>query len=519
MEIAPRDLEKYATKCANDPKFFIKYFLKLNLTEYQEEIIDSIEKNPLTVCCIARQMGKTTALAAYVVWKLLYGKGRIINDTPMTEDILLAAPTEPQSKLIYDKIKNWILSNELIRDFVDGDITMQKIRMKNGNICRTISAAPTANIRGYSPTLLLCDEAGSITDEVFNSVLLPMCGTTRAHVVQIGTPLSRNHFYRSIYEDPSAYVIFRTYEQCPFLDAAARKSIYNLRSDAGGTSPISLWEQEYLCKFQEMSSSAFPSELVYSCLDNYKYSTAIEGLLEPPEKGADYVCGIDLGRENDSTVMVVLRRDKLPYRIVHIESHVHQPYTYLMYRLNMLNSHYQFSAINVDQTGEKGWGDLATEFGIPINPIIFTLDNKMAMNDNLRVLFEKRILRLPRAATTLYSQIVNQQYEMTMNGKKRYYHSYDSHDDELYALALAAMALTIDTSSWDGGGNTAQCATDSAVVPLGRPPLPLNIKERDRELLKEWNAKNIRKDTSDAGDCIATGNTVHGRDAWDEGYT
>jgi intein/homing endonuclease len=425
-----RQIGAFAEKCAKDPIYFIKNMLNLNLTNAQKKIIESIEVYPTTVGLFSRQSGKSTAVAAYIVWRLMFGKGVIINKARTPEDILVAAPSLPQAKIIYDKVKSHMMRNDLLYSYILGDMTLEKIMVKNGNVCRVVSASANAQIRGLSPTVLILDESQDVADDVLNSVLLPMTTTTQAHRVYIGTPKNKNWFYKVINEDKDANVIKQIYKDCPFIDAAM---IEKKRSDRGGTMPIPLWEQEYKCIFVESSSTAFPSDLVRPCLADYEISTKEfykEDAVKPVsrERG-DYVMGIDLGRERDATVITVVDRGVLPYKLAHTESHLGKTYTHIMGRVKVLSDHYNVAIINVDQTGEKGWGDLATEVGVVINPINFTLQNKDEMLNNLRVLFEKKLIQIPSRHELLYSQIVSQQYDQTIYGKKRYFHPADEHDD------------------------------------------------------------------------------------------
>jgi len=502
-QIDEEDITAFAQQCEDDPVFFIKTVLKLNLSDGQKELVESMHDNPLTVAVFARQIGKTTAVAAFIVWCLYFGKGIIINETHQGEDILVTAPSLPQAKLIYDKVRGHINRNELLRSYVLGDMTLEKITLKNGNICRMISAGINAQIRGYSPTRVFLDESQDISDDVFYGAILPMTKTTRASITKAGTPSFRNHFYLSAYEDPSAHVIIQPYTKCPFVDP---KEIEKQRSDKGGTMPISLWQQQYECVFLAMESTPLPPSLVQPCLERYSFTDETT-VFKEPIKG-DYVIGVDLGRERDSTVIIVLRRDQIPYRIAHIESYLHVPYTSIMGRLKILSDAFNAGTINVDQTTEKGWGDLAAEVGIGINPINFNLAEKENMISNLRVLFEKKLLQLPRSCEILYMQCVHQQQETTIYGRKKFFHSQDEHDDYLWATCMAAMALTIDVSGWDPvlGGNPEDVM--HAPVPLGHTEFGQTLRERDATIIKAF-LNNQNKDASpdDFIDCLATGGT------------
>jgi|GEM_PF-2871490 len=498
QKLTKKNVAEFVEKCSSDPVYFIKYILKMNLSAAQEELVLSMKNNKNTVGMFSRQSGKSTAVSAFVVWKLLFGKGVEINGILQPESIIVAAPAFDQTKLLFNKIKAFILNNELIFKLLREDMTMDQIVMKNGNSAKIISASPTSNVRGHSASCLIVDECGDVDDDVMNAKLMPFLTTTKGTITKIGTPRSRNNFYISVYEDPKARVIIQPYDKCSFYTDEDRTRILDLRSDRGGTVPIPLWEQEYNCIFSESASSAFPSEIVKPCLAEYEFTTETSPGIIPAGQG-DYVIGVDLARERDSTVMVVIRKDCIPYKVVHTETYIHKPYTALMGRLKILSDHFEPSAINVDQTGEKGWGDLAAEVGIAINPIIFGLNEKLSMADNLRVLFEKKLMFLPKGCEILYMQTVHQQYETTPYGKKRFYHPSDEHDDHLWALALAAMSTDIDVTGMGFGAPHHFSDAMGANVPIGRDhsSMYISLKERDQKVIKAFREEQNVVPTDD----------------------
>jgi hypothetical protein len=103
-------------------------------------------------------------------------------------------------------------------------------------------------------------------DEIVNSVIIPMLASKgdEGQLIKIGTPLIRNHFYRSCYEDPEFEVINVTWKDCvkagqytqSFIDEQQRNS-----SDIE-------FKTEYEGEFIDDVMSFFPAAL----LDNAKSS-------------------------------------------------------------------------------------------------------------------------------------------------------------------------------------------------------------------------------------------------------
>jgi phage terminase large subunit-like protein len=89
-----------------------------------------MKNNQNTVGVWSRQTGKSTAVSAFVVWKLLFGKGVVINGIAQPETIIVAAPAFDQTKLLFNKIKSFILNNELIFKLLREDMKRKMIKIK-----------------------------------------------------------------------------------------------------------------------------------------------------------------------------------------------------------------------------------------------------------------------------------------------------------------------------------------------------------------------------------------------------
>jgi hypothetical protein len=201
--------------------------------------------------------------------------------------------------------------------------------------------------------------------------------------------------------------------------------------------------------------------------------------------------------------------------VAHCESWLHKPYTHIAGRLNLISRHYNPSIINVDQTNEKGFQDLMTEVGVPINPIPFTMNVKMDMMLNLAVLFEKGLLQVPKSHEILFNQCISQQYEENRYGKKMYFHPSDEHDDFLWSFALGAMALNIDVTGYNQvtgfGGSAVESMSANVIV---APPhnFGMTTKERDRAILND-----MRKDRAKASSEAVEKESLMVHGGWHEG--
>lgn len=153
----PEQLEELA-KCLQDPKYFIEEYcwiqhptkgrMKFKLFGYQRELIDSYHDFRYSIALISRQMGKSTAAGAYLLWYSMFMQD---------QTILIAAHKFSGAQEIMSRIR---FSYELLPDFIRAGVTSYNkgsIEFDNGS--RIIAQATTENTgRGLSISLAYLDE-------------------------------------------------------------------------------------------------------------------------------------------------------------------------------------------------------------------------------------------------------------------------------------------------------------------------------------------------------------------------
>lgn len=145
-------------KCAADPKYFIKNYcwiqhptkgrMKFNLFDYQEELLDTYHDYRYSIALISRQMGKSTAAAAYLLWYSMF-----IPD----QTILIAAHKYSGAQEIMQRIR---FAYETLPDHLRaGAVSYNKGSIEFDNGSRIIAQATTDNTgRGLSISLAYLDE-------------------------------------------------------------------------------------------------------------------------------------------------------------------------------------------------------------------------------------------------------------------------------------------------------------------------------------------------------------------------
>ena len=162
---SPYKKEKYTAeqihelaKCTMDPQYFITEYcwiqhptkgrLKFKLFDYQRELLDAYHNHKYSIALISRQMGKSTAAAAYLLWYSMF-----VPD----QTILIAAHKYSGAQEIMQRIR---FAYELLPNFIRAGVTAyNKGSLEFDNGSRIIAQATTENTgRGLSISLAYLDE-------------------------------------------------------------------------------------------------------------------------------------------------------------------------------------------------------------------------------------------------------------------------------------------------------------------------------------------------------------------------
>lgn len=162
---SPYQKEKYTnsqieelTKCAMDPQYFITEYcwiqhptkgrMKFGLFDYQRELLDVYHNHRYSIALISRQMGKSTAAAAYLLWYAMFNSD---------QTILIAAHKYSGAQEIMQRIR---FAYELMPNFIRAGVTAyNKGSLEFDNGSRIVAQATTENTgRGLSISLAYLDE-------------------------------------------------------------------------------------------------------------------------------------------------------------------------------------------------------------------------------------------------------------------------------------------------------------------------------------------------------------------------
>jgi phage FluMu gp28-like protein len=276
-------------------------------------------------------------------------------------------------------------------------------------------------------------------------VVFPMLATTNGTAIMLSTPWGRDHVYYRSFKNPCYWSQHVKAEQCPRISkeflAEQRRDIGKLR-----------YKMEYEAEFVEDESSFFKQDLIRECAEDYDLID--ESVLASDERVAGrYFLGVDFGKRVDYSVVALLREegDDL-FRLVFLKQFpLGTPYTDIVAYIHNLNQKFDIIRGYCDQSaiGESLIEEIQ-QFAPQVNGVTFTAKTKQDLLTLLQTRMEQKRLTLP-LDRALLSQINEQQYRFSRSpvkptekpsetGSIIFYHPKGSHDDQLWALALAAYA-------------------------------------------------------------------------------
>jgi hypothetical protein len=161
----PYKKEKYTEEqllelalCSQDPKHFMKKHcfiqhptkgrMKFKLYDFQEDLVDTYHNNRYSISMLARQTGKSTCAAGYLLWYAMFNPD---------QTILIAAHKYSGASEIMQRIR---FAYETLPDFIRAGVTAyNKGSLEFDNGSRIVAQSTTENTgRGLSISLAYLDE-------------------------------------------------------------------------------------------------------------------------------------------------------------------------------------------------------------------------------------------------------------------------------------------------------------------------------------------------------------------------
>lgn len=416
-------MKEQLQKLVENPTLFAEHLLNFKPYPYQQKLLN--DKNKRIVACMGRQTGKTTTIAAKAIHHAY---------THPNTTTLIISPSLRQSMIMFEKIQTLTTQNPILTKSITRK-TRTIIQLTNQS---QIIALPCSQnlLRGYTAQLAICDEAAFIPETVITQIIFPMLSTTNGTAIFLSTPWDKNHFFHKAFLNPNYSTHKVKSNQCPLIKPEFLQEMkQNMTREA--------YLMEYEAEFIEALNSYFPQDLIRKSVElAQNLSLELHTSLEQTFPKGEYHAGIDFGKLRDFSVLAVVKVEANYRRLFYLhEFPLETAYTEVIGHLVRAHEKFQFRKALVDQTGvgEPILEEIRSQDLDRVEGVKFTTETKEELLSNLKITMEQDKLAIPYDRR-LCQQINEQQYNYTKNGHIQFTHPTNSHDDMLWALALAVKA-------------------------------------------------------------------------------
>lgn len=193
-------------KCAQDPIYFIEKFVKVQhptkgvtpmvLYDYQRVMIDAIHNNKDTIVLASRQLGKTTVVAAYILWMTCFQDDKlcVIASKAMNHAVEIMS----RIKFAYEELPSWLKPG--CRYY-----SRTSIEFENGSKIKSEATSEKTG-RGGSPSFLFIDEIAflnrRIQEEMWASIAPSL--STGGKFVLTSTPNGDSDLFATLWRGANA---------------------------------------------------------------------------------------------------------------------------------------------------------------------------------------------------------------------------------------------------------------------------------------------------------------------------
>jgi len=399
---------------------FAKKVLKIKPFPYQAKLLKDNKKR--LVACMGRQSGKTTTIAIKAIYFAITNDG---------VTILITSASLRQSMIMFSRISSFVFTTPVRNRVIRATRTI--IQFDNRS---EIIALPCSEnlLRGYTAHMVVVDEAAFIPEEIIINILYPMLATTNGSLILLSTPWGKDHFFYRAFMDPDFSVHRVKSSECPLIPESFLRKQQQLMT-------AETYRMEYDAEFVEAATSYFTQDLIRACIvPELELQHDLEAV--STYTGGEFYAGCDLGKFQDYSVFVAVRKEGQTLQLTFLkEFPLETPYSHVIGFMVRANEKFRFRKILVDKSGVGGVvaEEITNQGLMNAEGQSFTVQSKGEMLGYLKVKMQQGLLKMPYDRR-LCEQINEQRYEYTKSGQLKFWHPTGSHDDQLWALALACFS-------------------------------------------------------------------------------
>ena len=282
-------------------------------------------------------------------------------------------------------------------------------------------------LKGPNPLGVVIDETQKQKPDLWSEVIQPIMRANKGWTWFLGTPHGKNHFF-------DLYNLGKSGEDSEWKSFMLRASESGIIPEeqllaSKRTTSEAIYNQEWECEFLEGSGDVFRN-----------WQECGTANASSPKPGHNYICGVDLAKHQDFTVIVVY--DRADNSQVYQDRFNQIEWPFQKSRLKAIADSYNNAPVVMDATGigDPIYDDLIRA-GVGVIPFKLTNESKKDLIEKLSISFEQRRIRILPLPET-FEELENFGYEMLPSGRVVYGAPSGKHDDIVIAHALANWDLT-----------------------------------------------------------------------------
>ena len=313
-----REMVQEWKKCRDDIVYFAEKYcaithidygtIKVQLRDYQRDMLKIMHSKRMTVCNLSRQLGKTTVVAIFLAHFVCFNKDKAVG---------ILAHKGSMSAEVLDRTKQAI---ELLPDFLQpGIVEWNKgsIELDNGSSIGAYASSPDA-VRGNSFAMIYIDECAFIPNfiDAWLAIQPVISSGRRSKIIITTTPNGLNHFYdiwTAAIEGKSGFAPYtaiwnsvkeRLYDDNDCFDDGRQWSAQTISA-----SSLEQFRQEHMAEFQGTSGTLINGMKLANL--SFIETTPENGYFyryKKPEEGRKYIAALDCseGRGQDYHAMHII---------------------------------------------------------------------------------------------------------------------------------------------------------------------------------------------------------------------
>ncbi len=428
-----QNLLQQIAECAATPSKFSEIFLGHDVFDYNKKYVDCQDR--FIVYRSGRQVGKTMSTAVKAIHFAFFAP-LMLKTVKHECTIVIAAPTQNQAGIMYDRIRSLIMNNEFLKGYVvrNTQTELWVNFLDNTGMSKIITRATGEHgttLRGYSPHCIIADECSFIKTNILKA-FLPSGMATQARVWLTSTPFSKSGYF---------------YEACQNSKLKKSDGLWTEFHVKSTDNPLIQEDPTFIEEIKRLTKEEYVQEVEGEFLDignalipNSLLRDAVND--KKPNGQPTYYMGVDVARSGrDETVYTIVCVDKDDH--VFVEEVIAESQSNVVDVCGRINNYvrdYRIETVYIDETGlGGGLIDLAREQGIPARGVVFSLQEKASMYKNLRLLFENHRISIKKVDKLVY-QLSYLTREYTEAGIMKI--KSEEHDDYPDSLVLACRAVS-----------------------------------------------------------------------------